>query len=331
VSEVASWLDTIARIFQGIPDLATPEQVQSALREILEDPGLQLYWWDWEQERYVDVAGSPGEPRPEPGMALSRIEYETRRIGAIVHDARLHDVPEFTDTLVPLVRIAMERDRLHRDLVAKLDQLKASRLRILQAGDAERRRLERNLHDGAQQRLTASLLGIRSLAARVEDEPELARLARGAQEELQGAIDELRELARGLHPPLLAREGLAAALRAGAARASLPVELDLDLARRLPVDLEAAAYYVCSEACTNAVKHARASGVWLRAAEDGGTLTVVVRDDGIGGACIECQDEATGLGGLVDRVEALGGTLELISPEGRGTTLTATFPVPAGG
>ena len=96
------------------------------------------------------------------------------------------------------------------------------------------------------------------------------------------------------------------------------------------MDLEAAAYYVCSEACTNAVKHARASGVWLRAAEAGTTLTVVVRDDGIGGACIECQDEASGLGGLVDRVEALGGTLELVSPEGRGTTLTATFPVPSG-
>ena len=332
VSEVASWLDTIARIFHGIPDLATPEQVQSALREILEDPGLELYWWDWEQERYVDVAGvpTPAEPRAGPGMALSRIEYETRRIGALVHDARLHDVPEFTDTFLPLVRIAMERDRLHRDLVAKLDQLNASRLRILQAGDAERRRLERNLHDGAQQRLTASLLGIRTLAVRLEDQPELARLARGAQEELQGAIDELRELARGLHPPLLARDGLAAALRAGAARASLPVELDLDLPRRLPVDLEAAAYYVCSEACTNAVKHARASGIWLRAAEAGKTLTVVVRDDGVGGACIECQDEASGLGGLVDRVEALGGTLELVSPEGRGTTLTATFPVPSG-
>ena len=327
MSEVASWLDTIARVFHWIPDLATPEQVQSTLREILEDPDLRLYWWDWEGEHYVDVEWSPVAPRAERGLALTRIEYQTRKIGAIVHDARLLDVPEFTDTFVPLIRIAMERDRLHRDLVSKLDQLKASRLRILQAADAERRRLERNLHDGAQQRLTASLLGMGTLASKLDADPELGQLARDVLEDLEGAIDDLRELARGLHRRSSRGEGLAAALRAGAVRASLPVELDLNLARRLPAAIEAAAYYVCAEACTNAVKHARASGIWLSAAEAEGALTVVVRDDGIGGACIECQEEATGLGGLVDRVEALGGTLELVSPEGGGTMLTAIFPL----
>ena len=127
--------------------------------------------------------------------------------------------------------------------------------------------------------------------------------------------------------PLLARQGLAAAIRAGAARASLPVELDLVLPRRLAPALEAAAYYVCAEAVTNTVKHARATQAWLRAVDDGSTLTVTVRDDGVGGACIECQDEATGLGGLVDRVETLGGTLEVVSPDGAGTTLTAVFPL----
>ena len=329
MSEVASWLDTIGRVFHVIPDLATPEQVQSALREILEDPALALYWWDWEQERYVDVDGLVAEPVAGPGAAVTRIEYETRRIGAMVHDPRHLDVPEFTETFLPLMRIAMERDRLHRDLVSKLEQLKASRLRILQAADAERRRLERNLHDGAQQRLTAALLGVRSLASSLDGDGERRALAESALEDLQGAIDDLRELARGLDPPLLARQGLEAALRSGAARASLPVELELDLPQRLPAAVEAAAYYVCAEACTNAVKHARASGVWLSAVYDGATLTVVVRDDGIGGACVECQDEATGLGGLVDRVEAIGGTLVVVSPEGEGTTLTATFPVSA--
>jgi signal transduction histidine kinase len=152
-------------------------------------------------------------------------------------------------------------------------------------------------------------------------------MAQGTLEELEGAIDELRELARGLHPPLLANRGLEAALRAGASRAALPVEVDLRLPRRLPEAVEAAAYYVCAEACTNAVKHARASGLWLRAVDEGSTLTVAVRDDGIGGACIECQDEASGLGGLVDRVEALGGTLAIVSPDGAGTTLTAVFPL----
>jgi len=115
--------------------------------------------------------------------------------------------------------------------------------------------------------------------------------------------------------------------RDGAARAAIPVEVDLRLPRRLPEALEAAAYYVCSEACTNAVKHARASGLWLTVADEESRLTVVVRDDGIGGACIECQEEASGLGGLVDRVEALGGTLAIVSPDGGGTTLTAVFPL----
>ena len=327
MSEVASWLDTIGRVFHVIPDLATPRQVQAALREILEDPALALYWWDWEQERYVDVDGVVAHPAAGPGAVVTWIEYETRKVGAMAHDARLLDRDEFGETFVPLLRIAMERDRLHRDLVTKVDQLSASRLRILEAADSERRRLERNLHDGAQQRLTAALLAMRSLASGLERGTALAGVAEGALEELQGAIDDLRELARGLHPPLLARQGLEAALRSGAARSSLPVELELDLPHRLPAPVEAAAYYVCAEACTNAVKHARASGIWLSAIHDGATLTILVRDDGIGGACVECQEEATGLGGLVDRVEALGGTLVVVSPEGRGTTLTATFPV----
>jgi signal transduction histidine kinase len=330
MSEVASWLDTIGRVFHAVPDLATPEQVESALREILDDSELRLYWWDWEQERYVDVAGRPVEPTGETGQALTRVEYESRKIGALVHDARMLEVQEFTDSFVPLLRIAMERDRLHRDLVSKLEELNASRLRIVRAGDEERRRLERNLHDGAQQHLTAALLALRSLAAKLEGDPELERLADGARAELAGAIDELREIARGLHPPLLAREGLAAALRAGAARASLPVELDVRLQGSvLRPEIEAAAYYVCAEAVTNAIKHAEATQVWISAAHDDGALIVIVRDDGIGGACFDCNAEATGLGGLADRVEALGGTFELHSPKGEGTRLTATFPAHA--
>ena len=228
---------------------------------------------------------------------------------------------------LPLLRIAMERDRLYRDLVAKLEQLSASRLRILRAGDDARRRLERNLHDGAQQRLTAALIGVRSLAAGLADDPELGPHAEVVRAELEGAIADLRELSRGLDPPLLARQGLEAALRAGAERSSSPIELDLDLPRRLPQPIEAAAYYVCAEAVTNTVRHARAGHVRLTVRDDGANLVITVLDDGVGGACIECQEEATGLGGLLDRVEALGGTLDLTSPEGVGTTLVATIPL----
>ena len=167
------------------------------------------------------------------------------------------------------------------------------------------------------------------MAGQVADDPALGPRAADALADLEGAIADLRELARGLDPPLLARQGLDAAIRAGAGRASLPVELDLVLPQRLAPALEAAAYYVCAEAVTNTVKHARATQAWLRVVDDGSTLTVTVRDDGIGGACIECQDEATGLGGLVDRVETLGGTLEVVSPDGAGTILTAVFPLAA--
>jgi signal transduction histidine kinase len=330
VSAGSSWLDTIGRIFTTIPDLAAPREVQAALREILDDPALCLYWWDWERGRYVDVQGTVAEPAPVPGAMVTAIEYPSRRIGAMLHRRRLLEAPEFLESFVPMIRIAMERDRLHRDLIAKLDQLQASRLRIVRAADEERRRLERNLHDGAQQRLTASLFPLRALGEKVRGDQELESLVAGALAELEGAIDDLRELARGLHPPLLAREGLAAALEAGATRSSIPVELDVRLPRRLPPALEAAAYYVCAEAATNTVKHAQASQVWLSVAHDNGTLTVVVRDDGVGGACVECgEDQATGLGGLKDRVEALGGVLDVVSPEGEGTLLTATFPTPA--
>jgi signal transduction histidine kinase len=325
---VRSWPATIRRIFDTIPDLATPVQVEDALREILEDPSLRVLWWDWERETYVGVDGAPCPPEPPAGGVATAIEYATRRIGALLHDARLLEAPEFTESFVPMLRIAMERDRLHRDLAAKLEQLQASRLRIVRAGDTERRRLERNLHDGAQQRLTTAVLTLRALEGEVVGDRGLTALVQRTLDELQSAIEDLREIARGLHPPLLAREGLETALRAGASRATVGVELDLRIPARLPPPVEAAAYYVVAEAVTNTVKHARATRVWLSAVDQGDSLVVAVRDDGIGGACVECgTEEATGLGGLVDRVEALGGTLEVVSPDGAGTRLTAPFPL----
>lgn len=331
MTEQPPWLDAIGKIFTVVPDLATPEQVQEALREILEDPALELYWWDWERERYVSTAGEASSVSGQgSGQVVTLVDYESRRVGAIAHDPRLLEHPEFLDRFVPTMRIAMERDRLHRDLVRKLEELRASRLRMARAGDQERRRLERNLHDGAQQRLLVALLALRRLEERVAPDDEVAPLVRSAREELEGAIADLRELARGLHPPLLARRGLAAAVRAAVARTELPVELDLRLGSGLAPELDAAAYYVCAEAVTNTVKHAGATRVWLRLVQEPGVLVVEVRDDGVGGASIDGVTDASGLSGLRDRVEALGGTLEITSPAGEGTRLTATFPLTAG-
>jgi PAS domain S-box-containing protein len=197
--------------------------------------------------------------------------------------------------------------------------LAASRARIVQAGDAERRRLERNLHDGAQQRLVSLALMLRLAARRHPDDAELAL----AGEELSFALQELRELARGIHPAVLTERGLEPAVRALADRAPLPVELDVCIHERLPDPVEAAAYYVVAEALTNVAKYAHASEVIVELGRGNGTACIEVRDDGIGGAA---PGSGSGLRGLADRVEALGGRLVLDSPAGAGTTLRAEIP-----
>jgi PAS domain S-box-containing protein len=204
-----------------------------------------------------------------------------------------------------------------------LEQLAASRARIVEAGDAERRRLERNLHDGAQQRLVSLSLMLRLAARRVHDDPEATAFLERAGEELTQALQELRELARGIHPAVLTERGLAPALQALAARAPLPVDLELP-GERLPPPVEAAAYYLVSEALANVAKHAAANGVRVSVEHTDGRVRVEVADDGVGGAD---AGGGSGLRGLADRVEALGGRLTIESPPGLGTTLRADIPL----
>jgi PAS domain S-box-containing protein len=199
------------------------------------------------------------------------------------------------------------------------EDLAASRARIVAAGDAERRRLERNLHDGAQQRLVSLALMLRLAARRHPEDADLAR----AGEELGHALQELRELARGIHPAVLTERGLEPAVRAVADRAPVPVELEIELAERLPEPVEAAAYYVVSEALTNVAKYADASLVRVHISRANGTAAIVVSDDGAGGAN---PNGGSGLRGLADRVEALNGRLTIDSPIGSGTTLRAELP-----
>ncbi|MDX6334871.1 MAG: hypothetical protein QOG05_2211 [Streptosporangiaceae bacterium] len=205
-------------------------------------------------------------------------------------------------------------------------ELNASRARIVAASDEARRRIERDLHDGAQQRLLALALRLRSAAAPLERD-EIGTEVRDVATGLLGVIDELREISRGIHPAILSRAGLRAALRALARRSAVPVEVDVRIDGRLPGAVEVAAYYVVSEMLTNAAKHARASVVEVDAEASGGTLRVCVRDDGTGGADPQL---GSGLTGLKDRIEALGGTLSLHSPAGAGTTVCCELPVSAG-
>jgi len=204
------------------------------------------------------------------------------------------------------------------------EQLAASRKRLVAAAQLERRRLERNLHDGAQQRLVAVALSLRLVERQMQRDPETARASLSrAIEELTDALAELRELARGLHPAVLTEHGLGAALDALATRAPLPVEVTVDLDERPSEALEAAAYFIVAEALTNVARYASAGQASVTVVHEDGCVLVAVADDGRGGAAI---GSGTGLLGLVDRVEALGGRLEVDSPVGRGTTLRARLP-----
>jgi signal transduction histidine kinase len=215
------------------------------------------------------------------------------------------------------------QDITHR--ARQQDELAASRARIVQAADDARRRLERNLHDGAQQRLVSLSLALRLAQAKLDQDPPGAEgVLQSAREELSLALEELRELARGIHPAVLTERGLEPAVRALADRAPVPVELAVSLGDdRLPGPVEAAAYYVVSEALTNVAKYAGATVVRITIHRVDGMAQITVSDDGIGGAH---PDAGTGLRGLADRVEALNGRLTIDSPLGAGTTLTATLP-----
>ena len=211
---------------------------------------------------------------------------------------------------------------LDHELAETAEELRASRARLVEAGDAARRRLERDLHDGAQSRLVALALLLRTARRRVTDDEQLASLLDQAQEELGTSLAELRELARGIHPAVLTERGLEPALQSLVARAPVPVDVEAHN-ERLPAPVESAAYFVVSEALANVAKYARATHASVTVERRNGELTVEVADDGVGGADL---GRGSGLRGLEDRLAALDGSLSLDSPAGRGTRLRARIP-----
>ncbi len=304
---------------------------RSGLRELLSealgDRSLQVVYWLEDKRKWVDAAGRltalPDED--DPARAVTRVEREGRAVGAIVHDRSLCDDPELVGSVAAAAGLSIENERLQAQLRARVEELRASRARIVEAGTAERRRLERNLHDGAQQRLVALSLSMRLAQSKLRKDPDAAEeLLGGAQEELTRALEELRELARGIHPAVLSDRGLRPALEALAGRSPVPVELRGTPPERLPPAVEAAAYFVVAEALTNVVKYANASQAHVQVSRSNGHAVVEVADDGCGGAD---PGRGSGLRGLADRVSALDGTLELRSPEGAGTLLRAEIPV----
>jgi signal transduction histidine kinase len=301
----------------------TPEEgeLRGALADALGDPTLALAYWLPDAQRFVDAAG---RDVAMPDRGWTEVELQGRRIAAIVHDPALSEERDLVRAAGAAAALALENQRLAAELRARIEDLRASRARIVEAGDTARRRLERDLHDGAQSRLVALALKLKLARMRVDDGSEAATLLDESSTELQESLDELRELARGLHPVVLTDRGLPAAVRILADRAPVPVTISALPAERLPPPVETAVYFVVAEALTNVAKYAHASTATVAITTNASVVAVDVSDDGSGGADMGA---GSGLRGLADRVAALDGRLDVHSPPGAGTRLRAEIPL----
>jgi signal transduction histidine kinase len=301
-------------------------ELRDALARALTDPSLELAYWLPTERSYVDGDGTPIRmPEADEHRSATVVERYGQPIAALLHDPVLEHNAELVRSVCAAASLALENERLQAELRARLLEVQASRARLVEATDVERRRIERDLHDGTQQRLVSIAMSLGLLESRLPADATDARpLVAETREALMVALQELRELTHGINPPLLTERGLSAALEELCHRSGLPARLELSLDRRLAERVESAAYFVASEALANAAKHSHGREVRIAARLDGGTLTVEVADDGIGGA--STSGGGSGLRGLTDRVEALGGRLSVSSPPGRGTVLRAEIP-----
>ena len=301
-----------------------PADLRDALARALRDPSLALAYWLPQFGSYADLRGWPVElPGRASGRATTLIDRDGAHVAALVHHPSLDDEPELLEAVGAAAGIALENGRLHSELRARLEELTESRVRVIEAGQKERQRLERDLHDGAQQRLVALSLELGRLEERLRDDPEAIMRLGEARREIATSLEELRDIARGIHPAVVSAHGLPVALESLAARAPVPLCLTVALEGRLPERVEVAAYYVVCESLSNVGKHAHATSASVEVAGEDWRLVVEVVDDGVGGAD---TDRGSGLRGLADRVEALGGRLQVWSPQGGGTRVRAEIP-----
>ena len=311
--------ELVGRLGQA-PEAGT---VRAALAEALGDPSVSLAYWLPASQRFVDA---DGRPVTLADGAWTEVELGGRRIAAIAHDPALSEEPQLVRAAGAAAALALENQRLSAELRARIEDLRASRARLVSAGDEERRRLERDLHDGAQARMVALSARLGLARRRAEGDARLAALLDESRHELAASLEELRELARGIHPAVLTDRGLDAALRSLAVRAPLPVEVAVGVPDDLPAPVATAVYFVVAEALTNVAKYAAADGARVSVRRDGARAMAEVADDGVGGAD---PGGGSGLRGLVDRLAALDGTLAVDSPPGAGTRVVATIPVGA--
>ncbi len=316
----------------GVADLVvelgqtpTSSRLRDALANALGDPSLQVAYWAPDEDQFVDAAGGMVElPADGTGRAVTVLERKGVREAAIIHDAVLLEEPGLVSSVAGALWLAVENDRLTAEVAAQLHEVRASRARIVEVGDAERKRIERDLHDGAQQRLVSLSLELRVARNALGDGGDAAvrrSLDRAADEAL-AALAELRDLALGIHPLILTEAGLGAAIESLADRTSVDVSVDIG-SERYPPGVEGAAYFVISEALANVTKYAQATKATVRVKRLDDHLSIEVDDDGIGGADPRA---GSGLRGLADRLAALDGTIAIDSLSGRGTRISAQIP-----
>ncbi|HSB85958.1 MAG TPA: ATP-binding protein [Ilumatobacteraceae bacterium] len=314
----AQVVDLMVALDRGL----TPEELRDELARTLGDDTLVVCFPSG--DGFVDHHGQPVTPGT-PGRAATPVEHDDELIAVLDHVVALREEPELLAATAAASRLALENARLNATVQAQLSQLEQSRRHLVEASDRERRRIERDLHDGAQQKLlsVALALGRERRRASQAGHHDTAAALHSIIGDLETAVDELRSLARGLYPTVLTDHGLPAAVDALAQRTPLPLDVDFTLPR-LPTSTESTAYFVVVEALANTIRHAGATGVRVSGRVDEDDLEVTVSDDGIGGADVE---RGSGLRNLHDRARALGGSVEIHSPAGGGTTLTLRLPV----
>jgi signal transduction histidine kinase len=318
-------LTSVADLVVKLSDGLLPAQLQPALASTLHDPSLEVVYWLPTLGWYADLEGRPvslpaqGSPR-----AVSVLGDPADPIAALVYDSSLRDEDRLVDTAAAAVRLALENARLQVQLRAQLDEVRQSRARLVAAADDERRRVERDLHDGAQQQLVTLLLSLQlaKTGAVGRSDRQTAQMLDESIESLRDALAELRMLARGIHPTILVEAGLLPAIRSLGERCPMEVEVTGDVGRLEP-RLEAALYYVAAEAITNAVKHSQGHRIRVDVRRSSGWASVEITDDGVGGADVS---KGSGLVGLSDRVAAVGGRLNVRSDGSSGTSLHAEVP-----
>lgn len=314
----------IAQAIADVGDAPSSQILRDALAGALRDPSLRILTWDDNLGGYRDESGGLAPlPVSSATATVTPVDTSGRRLAVLVHDPALDEDPALVSAGVAVTRFAIDNERLGLEISRQLEEVRASRARIVEAGDAERRRIERDLHDGVQQRLVALAMALRRAGGDAESESQAGQALRRGADEALAAVEEVRELARGIHPAVLTEAGLKPALQALADRSPVPVDMELDLAPEVNGTAAATAYFVASEAFANIAKHAGAAMVRLTASTEDGQLTIRIEDDGVGGA----DAAGSGLRGLADRVSASGGTFGVYSGPGGGTTVSAVVPL----